>query len=146
MRHRIHPMPDSVRRFLVEDAVENMIKDGYETACAKKSALRGDLLSAHHHLWFLIKHMVNICLHFNGKYYPGTKNIPAHLSRCDILPTDCIQRLEDITLNQDAKRSVQKCIHLAQETINLAKNVLPEETYKLALNELEWFSNWDGRL
>ena len=146
LRNRIHPMPDLVRRFFVEDAVEKMMKDGYEIECAKKSALRGDLLSARHHLWFLIKHIVNICLHFNGKYYPGTKNISAHLSRCDVLPTDCIKRFEHITLNPDAKKIVQECILLAQEILDLARDVLPEETHKLAFDELEWFSMWDGRL
>jgi RNA polymerase sigma-70 factor (ECF subfamily) len=146
LRNRIHPMPDLTRRFLVTDAVEQMMKDGYEIECAKKSALRGDVLSARHHLWFLIKHIANVCLYFNGKYYPGAKNILTHLSHCDALPTDCIQRLEGITLNPDAKKAVQDCIHLAQEAIELTKDILPEEQCKLAFDELEWFSKWDGRL
>lgn len=146
MRNRIHLMPDSVRRFLVADAVGRMMKDGYEIECAKKSALRGDILSARHHLWFLIKHIANICLHLNGKYYPGAKNIPAHLSRCDVLPTDCIQRLEGITLNPDATQAVQECIRLAQEALELAGNILPEEQWKFTFDELEWFIKWDGRL
>jgi len=146
LRNRIHPMPDSVRRFLVADAVEHMMKDGYEIECAKKSALRGDILSARHHLWFLIKHIANVCLYFNGKYYPGAKNILTHLSRCDVLPIDCIQRLESITLNSDAKKAVQDCIRLAQEATELTRDILPEEQCKLAFDELEWFSKWDGRL
>jgi len=118
----------------------------YEIECAKKSALRGDVLSARHHLWFLIKHVANVCLYFNGKYYPGTKNILAHLSRCNVLPTDCIQHLESITLNPDAKKAVQECIRLAQEVLELTRDILPEEQRKLAFDELEWFSRWDGRL
>ncbi|MFQ6043957.1 MAG: DUF4037 domain-containing protein, partial [Candidatus Poribacteria bacterium] len=146
LRKRIHPMPDSIRRFLVADAVEHMMKDGCEIECAKKCALRGDILSARHHLWFLIKHIVNVCLYFNGKYYPGAKNIPAHLSRCAVLPTDCVQRLTGITLNPDATQAVEECIRLAQEALGLARDVLPEEQYKLTFDELEWFNEWDGRL
>ena len=122
------------------------MKDGYEIECAKKGALRGDVLSARHHLWSLIKHIVHVCLYFNGKYYPGAKNIPAHLSRCAVLPTDCIQHLTGIMLNTDATQAVQECIHLAQEVLELARDVLPEEQRKLASDELEWFSEWDGRL
>lgn len=145
LRERIHPMPDPIRRFLVADSVERMT-DSWPIECAKKSVLRRDRLLTPHLLWALVKAVAHVCLALNGKYYPGDKNLPAHLSRCSALPEDCVQRLVDIISSPDLDQAFQDWICLVLEVLDLVSGVLPEEQTELASKELEWFSEWDGHL
>jgi hypothetical protein len=142
LRDRIHPMPDPIRRFLVAKAVERM-SDGYTMECAKKGALRGDVFSSHHHLLQLIKVTAHVCLAFNGKYYPGDKNLQGYLSRCAVLPKRFVQRLVEIISNPDFLYAFQQWCCLAQEVVELIADTISDSQRKIVLSELAWISDSD---
>jgi len=144
LRDRIHPMPNPIRRFLVAKAVERM-SDGYTMECAKKGALRGDVFSSHYHLLELIKATAHVCLAFNGKYYPGDKNLQGHLSRCAVLPKRFAQQLVDIISNPELVHAFQQWRRLAQEVVELIADTIPDGQRKIALSEFVWISDSDWR-
>ncbi len=142
LRDRIHPMPDPVRRFLVAKSVERMT-EGYRIECAKKAALRGDIFASRQHLLDLIKSTAHVCLSFNGKYYPGGKNLQGHLSNCSVLPDQFIRRLIEVLSNPDPIYAFQQWFNLAQEVMELVADCVSDEQRGIAFQDLQWIGNWD---
>ena len=144
LRDRIHPMPDSIRRFLVARSVERMAH-GYEMECAKKGALRGDVFASYHHLLILIKATAHVCLSFNGIYYPGGKELQRYLSRCDVLPDRFASRLTEVISNADLMHAFQQWFCIAQEVVELVADCISDDQREVALQDLEWIGNRNWR-
>ncbi len=144
LRDRIHPMPDPARRFLVAKAVERMT-NGYEMECAKKGTLRGDVFASRQHLLNLISATAHVCLHYNGIYYPGDKNLQGFLSRCNVLPDGFIERLIGIISDSDGISAFREWLRLAHEVLDLLGDCISDEQREIALQDMEWVSKPDWR-
>lgn len=163
LQDRLIPMPDSVRQFLIRNAIEPIMHgyEGWPIEDAMKSVRRGNDLWSPHLFWVLIKNLAYICLIYNGRYYPGDNNLQRHLSLCSTLPENCIQRFRNIMSNPNNEQTFKDWLELAKEVVMMVGEVpyeeqvkvvttvggvLHEEQVRIALQEFKWFSEWDGRL
>lgn len=142
LRDKIHPMPESIRKFLVEQCVWK-INEYAERA--KKTSFRKDVFSARIQLWNLVKILIHICLRFNGIYYSGENYLQNQLSRCSLLPERFAERLIDVMLKLDLVYAFHQWLSMAQETVHFVSGSISEGVKDVIFKEFESIGDWSFR-
>jgi hypothetical protein len=142
LRDKIHPMPETVRRFLLEQCIWK-INEYAERA--KKTSFRKDVFSARIQLWNLTKILIHIILRFNGIYYSGENYLQNRLSRCSLLPERFIERLLEVISKSDLVYAFHQWLSTAQEVVHFVSSSISESVKSVIFKEFESIGDWNFR-